>query len=520
MVVATGVVPGGLVALLAFAAAGPAFADILLGGVGPLSQPGDVAGGQEMKWAMEQAVADLNAKGGVMGRKLRLNFYDTQNKPDVCAAIAKKMVQDDKVVAVVGEFHSGCALAQIPTYNQAGTPVVFSETYNDKITGGDPADPNLPQNPPTIFRIAPASTYYSGFVVDWIVNGVKAKKVAYVTDTTDYGTGAADAVKKALDGTGIELKQVTVELAQPDYASILSRLKTEFPNADVAYLDISETATGYIVTQNAIDVGLVNDKTICVGNPGFRDDKCYWRAVPNGVGCLFQLVGLTSANITRWPNRSTSGRRRRLGMAHATMPSRPMTPCCWSQTRSSGRNRPMRRQSSQPSKPLPWWARRASIPSRTTRKTRCRPGSRPGSGTNMSIRRCSCSSSPRRARRRRRRPPCGQQAARPNLARHMSRSNKLKDRRIGDLPLLPQSVEKAYGPRGDMAVFGRSCLVGARGHLSAASLSHRARIRSSPDWQAGFGAQHLARLPWRLSSAVPVLRRGLHVVVPAVLLFK
>jgi branched-chain amino acid transport system substrate-binding protein len=269
--------------------------DILLGGVGPLSQPGDVAGGQEMKWAMEQAVADLNAKGGVMGRKLRLNFYDTQNKPDVCAAIAKKMVQDDKVIAVVGEFHSGCGLAQIPTYNQAGTPVVFSETYNDKITGGDPADPNLPPNPPTIFRIAPASTYYSNFVVDWIVNGVKAKKVAYVTDTTDYGTGAADAVKKALAGTGVELKQVTVELAQPDYASILSRLKTEFPNADVAYLDISETATGYIVTQNAIDVGLVNNKTICVGNPGFRDDKSYWRAVPNGVGCLFQLVGLTSA---------------------------------------------------------------------------------------------------------------------------------------------------------------------------------------------------------------------------------
>jgi branched-chain amino acid transport system substrate-binding protein len=269
--------------------------DILLGGVGPLSQPGDVAGGQEMKWAMEQAVADLNAKGGVMGRKLRLNFYDTQNKPDVCAAIAKKMVQDDKVLAVVGEFHSGCALAQIPTYNQAGTPVVFSETYNDNITGGDPADPNLPANPPTIFRIAPASTYYSNFVVDWIVNGVKAKKVAYVTDTTDYGTGAADAVKKALAGTGVELKQVTVELAQPDYASILSRLKTEFPNADVVYLDISETATGYIVTQNAIDVGLVNNKTICVGNPGFRDDKSYWQAVPNGVGCLFQLVGLTSA---------------------------------------------------------------------------------------------------------------------------------------------------------------------------------------------------------------------------------
>src|SRR3954447_10663692 len=127
--------------------------EIVIGGVGPLSQPGDVAGGQEMKWAMEQAVADINAKGGVLGKKLRVLFYDTQNKPDVCAAISNRLVQDDKVAAVVGEFHSGCALAQIPTYNKAGTPVVFSETYNDKVTGGDPNDPNLPANPPTIFRI-------------------------------------------------------------------------------------------------------------------------------------------------------------------------------------------------------------------------------------------------------------------------------------------------------------------------------------------------------------------------------
>src|SRR5882672_2369584 len=88
--------------------------DILLGGVGPLSQPGDVAGGQELKWAMEQAVADINAKGGVLGRQIKLVFHDTQNKPDVCAAMANRLVEEDHVVAVVGEFHSGCALPQIP----------------------------------------------------------------------------------------------------------------------------------------------------------------------------------------------------------------------------------------------------------------------------------------------------------------------------------------------------------------------------------------------------------------------
>ncbi len=283
-----------LAAALVAGAGAPALAEIVLGGVGPLSQPGDVAGGTEMKWAMEQAVADLNAKGGVLGQQIRLIFYDTQNKPDVCAAIAKRLVQEDKVVAVVGEFHSGCGLAQIPTYNKAGTPVVFSETYNDKITAGDPADPTLPPTPPTVFRIAPTSTYYSNFIVDWIVNGLKAKKVVHVVDTTDYGVGAASAVREALGKTGVRLAQVSVELAQPDYASIMSRLKNENPDADVVYYDVSETATAYVVMQNGIDVGLSGNRNVCIGNPAMRDAQSFWRAVPGGVGCVFQLVGLTT----------------------------------------------------------------------------------------------------------------------------------------------------------------------------------------------------------------------------------
>jgi branched-chain amino acid transport system substrate-binding protein len=271
--------------------------EIVIGGVGPLSQPGDVAGGQEMKWAMEQAVGDINAKGGVLGKKLRLIFYDTQNKPDVCAAISNRLVEEDKVIAVVGEFHSGCGLAQIPTYNKAGTPVVFSETYNDKITGGDPNDPNLPPNPPTIFRIAPTSTYYSNFVADWIVKGLKAKKVGQVTDTTDYGTGALQAFKDALAPAGITPVQTVVELAQPDYGAILSRMVAEHPDLDVVYFDVSETATGYVTIQNGFDVGLVGKGNVCVGIPAMRDGQSYWKAVPDGVGCVFQLVGLTTTQF-------------------------------------------------------------------------------------------------------------------------------------------------------------------------------------------------------------------------------
>jgi len=269
--------------------------DIVIGGVGPLSQPGDVAIGTEMKWAMEQAIADLNAKGGVMGRQLRLEFNDTQNQPDVCASVAQKLV-DQNVAAVVGEAHSGCGLAQIPAYSKAGMPVVFSETYNDKITGGDPADPNLPANPPTIFRIAPTSTYYSSFIGDWLINGLKAKKLIHIIDNSDYGNGEKAAVQAALAGSGVALVQVAIDEGQPDYSAIVSRLKTENPDADAVFFDNASTATGWTLQQNAIDAGLV-DTAACIGGPGATDFKGYWAAVPGGVGCAFQQVGLTSSQF-------------------------------------------------------------------------------------------------------------------------------------------------------------------------------------------------------------------------------
>jgi branched-chain amino acid transport system substrate-binding protein len=271
--------------------------DILLGAVGPLSQPGDVAGGTELKWAIEEAVKDVNASGGVLGRQIKLIFYDTQNKPDVCAQMAKRLVQDDKVVAIVGEYHSGCALAQIPEYNAAKIPVVFSETYNDKITAGDPADPNLPPSPPTIFRIAPFNTYVAGFKTDWLVNGVHAKRIVHIVDNTDFGIGSIKALKEAVGKVGIAYSNVSVELAQPDYSAVMARLKAETPDIDlpttVVDFDLSESATGLVAIKNGIDAGLV-DKAVCSGLPGpTTDATSYFRAVPNGAGCVFQYVGLS-----------------------------------------------------------------------------------------------------------------------------------------------------------------------------------------------------------------------------------
>ena len=273
------------------ATAAPAEGPIKIGGIGPLSEPGTVSAGIDMQWALELAVADVNADGGVLGRQLELIFEDTQNLPDVAAAVAKKFVEEDKVTAVAGEYHSGAGLAGIPTYNAAGMPVVFSETYNDRITGGDPDDPdNLPSQPPTIFRIAPTSTYAGSFAASWVVDGIKADKVIEIYEATDFGIGQNKALSSLLEGTGVTLEAVQVELNQPDYSSILTRLAQEHGDADVVIFDVTGDSS-YVAEQNAIDVGLIDDDTLCFANQVAQNSSAFWSAVPDGVGCIFRFVG-------------------------------------------------------------------------------------------------------------------------------------------------------------------------------------------------------------------------------------
>src|SRR5690606_7470707 len=87
---------------------------------------------------------------------------------------------EDRVVAVVGEYHSGAVLAPRPVNTRAGIAAVFSEAWSDAITGGDPNDANLPPHPPTIFRIAPTASYAGAFLSDWLLLGLKVQKVVQV----------------------------------------------------------------------------------------------------------------------------------------------------------------------------------------------------------------------------------------------------------------------------------------------------------------------------------------------------
>lgn len=264
---------------------------IIIGGVDPLSEPGNVAGGIDSKWAMNLAVSDINRAGGVLGRPLKLIFQDTQGTPNVGESVAHYLVEQKHVVGVVGEFHSAVALAAIPVYSKAHVPMVWSETWNDAITAGDPAAPNLPARPKYVFRIAPTVSLADVVYSDWILNGIKARRVVHIYEATDNGLSFKKSIEAHMaTKPGTHVTEAEVQLNQADYSPTLSRIAAEDPNADLVIVNVTGQS-GYTVVQNAIDVGLINDHTKCLTDLAAADAKSFWHSAPDGVGCAFEALG-------------------------------------------------------------------------------------------------------------------------------------------------------------------------------------------------------------------------------------
>ncbi|TMJ06714.1 MAG: ABC transporter substrate-binding protein, partial [Bacillati bacterium ANGP1] len=114
----------------AFGAAVP----IKLGWVGPLSPPGDYAQGEILKNAGIMATEEINARGGVLGRPIEVVYEDTSGRPEQGTAAMERLLTQQRVAAVFGEYHSSVALAEIELAHIAGIPWVGVDVWANKIT--------------------------------------------------------------------------------------------------------------------------------------------------------------------------------------------------------------------------------------------------------------------------------------------------------------------------------------------------------------------------------------------------
>ncbi|PRC94937.1 ABC transporter substrate-binding protein [Solimicrobium silvestre] len=188
---------------LGFSAASMAADPIKIGVAGPFTG-GSAPMGMSMRDGVKLAVAEINAKGGVLGRQLQLVERDDEAKNERGVQIAQEMINKEKVVATVGFINTGVALAAQRFYQEAKIPVM------DNVATGSIVTKQFPDQPENyIFRNAASDTIQSAMIVQEAVDRRKFKKVAILADSTNYGQLGREDLEKALDKKG--LKAVAVE---------------------------------------------------------------------------------------------------------------------------------------------------------------------------------------------------------------------------------------------------------------------------------------------------------------------
>ena len=156
---------------------------------GPLSSPA-LAENQGVQLAIEE----INAAGGVAGRKIELLTRDTSGDPTKAVNFAQQLVFSDKVHFVIGPVNSGEALATTPIISRAGIPNIVIGAV-DQLTD--------PRKFPRTFRVINTNMQWISAANDYAIKTLGRTKVAVVGDTTGYGASSAKAAQGLLEKAGV-----------------------------------------------------------------------------------------------------------------------------------------------------------------------------------------------------------------------------------------------------------------------------------------------------------------------------
>ena len=192
-------------ALITWSVAGVAAEPIKIGVSGPLTG-GSAPMGVSMRDGVKLAVAEINAKGGVLGRPLQIVERDDEAKNERGVQVAQELINKERVVATVGYANTGVAIASQRFYQNAKIPVMNNVATGSIVTKQFVA-PEFTEN--YIFRNAANDTVQSAMIVDEAVVKRKFTKVAILADSTNYGQLGREDLERTLAAKGI--KPVAVE---------------------------------------------------------------------------------------------------------------------------------------------------------------------------------------------------------------------------------------------------------------------------------------------------------------------
>jgi branched-chain amino acid transport system substrate-binding protein len=189
--------------VLGFSVSAMAAEAIKIGVSGPFTG-GSAPMGVSMRDGVRLAVNEINAKGGVLGRKIELVERDDEAKNERGVQVAQELINKERVVATVGYINTGVALASQRFYQQARIPVM-----NNVATGSIVTKQFASQPENYVFRNSASDTIQSAMIVEEAIGRRGFKKPAILADSTNYGQLGREDLEKTLAKKGV--KPVAVE---------------------------------------------------------------------------------------------------------------------------------------------------------------------------------------------------------------------------------------------------------------------------------------------------------------------
>jgi branched-chain amino acid transport system substrate-binding protein len=168
-----------------------------IGNSGPLTGPA-AFGGQAIKMGAEIAMDEINAKGGVLGQKLRLVQYDDAGSPPRGVDNTRRIALADKCIAMLGAYHSTVAVAQVEAVHEVSIPYVGVLAANTQSVENG-------RNPNFVFRVSAKDKWVARFLVEHAIKSSKNGKIALMYENTGWGNGALPDIRDAMKKAGKDL---------------------------------------------------------------------------------------------------------------------------------------------------------------------------------------------------------------------------------------------------------------------------------------------------------------------------
>ena len=236
----------------------PAAQEIRIGQFGSMTG-GEATFGQSTDKGIRLAIDAKNAAGGIKGKKIVLITEDNQGKPDEASTVVKKLITQDKVIALLGEVASTRSLAAAPIAQQYKIPMISPSSTNPKVTQvGD-----------YIFRVCFIDPFQGPVMARFAKENLKFNKVAILKDLkSDYSMGLSEFfVQKFKEMGGEIVSEQNFQTGDSDFKAQLTQIRSKNPEA--IFIPAYYTEVGLIARQ-ARQLGI---KAILLGGDGWDSPK-------------------------------------------------------------------------------------------------------------------------------------------------------------------------------------------------------------------------------------------------------